>query len=168
MNNRTYSPPPPIPTGLRGRCPRCGEGHLFKGFLSLRPSCEACGLDYAHFDSADGPAFFVMSIVGLIVVGLALWLEITYEPPIWVHALVALTLSVGLSLILVRPLKGLLIALQFSNRAEQGRFEPCPRADRTALAGAPGSRRGSPRWLPWPSCWGWELGSSSAGPGRKT
>ena len=65
-----------------------------------------------------------MSIVGLVVVGLALWLEITYEPPIWVHALVALTLSVGLSLILVRPLKGLLIALQFSNRAEEGRFKP--------------------------------------------
>ncbi|WCS25289.1 DUF983 domain-containing protein [Methylobacterium sp. NMS14P] len=123
VDDRTYSPPPPIPTGLRGRCPRCGEGHLFKGFLSLRPSCEACGLDYTHFDSADGPAFFVMSIVGLVVVGLALWLEITFEPPIWVHALVALTLSVGLSLILVRPLKGLLIALQFRNRAEEGRFE---------------------------------------------
>ncbi len=114
----------PDPHRLRGRCPRCGEGHLFKGFLTLRPSCEACGLDYTHFDSADGPAFFVMSIVGLIVVGLALWLEITYEPPIWVHATVALTLSVGLSLILVRPLKGLLVALQFSNRAEEGRFEP--------------------------------------------
>ncbi|WP_164045398.1 DUF983 domain-containing protein, partial [Serratia marcescens] len=65
--------PAPIPTGLSGRCPRCGEGHLFKGFLALRPSCEACGLDYAGFDSADGPAFFVMSIVGLVVVGLALW-----------------------------------------------------------------------------------------------
>ncbi|SDM70171.1 Uncharacterized conserved protein, DUF983 family [Methylobacterium phyllostachyos] len=123
MDQRTFSPPPPIPTGLRGRCPRCGEGHLFNGFLALRPSCEACGLDYSHFDSADGPAFFVMSIVGLVVVGLALWLEITYEPPIWVHALVAVTMSVGLSLMLVRPLKGLLIALQYSNKAEQGRFE---------------------------------------------
>ena len=116
--------PPPIPTGLRGARPRCGEGHLFQGYLTVRPRCEVCHLDYSSFDSADGPAFFVMSIVGLIVVGTALWLEISYEPPIWVHALVALTLSVGLSLILVRPLKGLLIALQFSNRAEQGRFEP--------------------------------------------
>ncbi len=115
--------PPPIPTGLRGACPRCGEGHLFQGYLAVRPRCEVCHLDYSSFDSADGPAFFVMSIVGLIVVGTALWLEISYEPPIWVHALVAGTLSIGLSLLLVRPLKGLLIALQFKNKAEEGRFE---------------------------------------------
>ncbi|GEP02603.1 hypothetical protein MOX02_06410 [Methylobacterium oxalidis] len=120
--DRTHTLPPPIPTGLRGRCPRCGEGHLFQGFLALRLSCEACGLDYSSFDSADGPAFFVMSIVGLIVVGLALFLEVTYEPPIWVHALVAGSLSIGLSLLLVRPLKGMLIALQFANKAEEGRF----------------------------------------------
>ena len=120
--DRTHTLPPPIPTGLRGRCPRCGEGHLFQGFLALRPSCEACGLDYSSFDSADGPAFFVMSIVGLIVVGLALFLEVTYEPPIWVHALGAGSLSIGLSLLLVRPLKGMLIALQFANKAEEGRF----------------------------------------------
>lgn len=114
--------PSPVPTGLAGRCPRCGEGHLFKGYLKLRPSCEVCGLDYANFDSADGPAFFVMTFVGIFVVGLALWLELTYEPPIWVHALVAGSLSIGLSLLLVRPLKGLLVALQFKNKAEQGRF----------------------------------------------
>lgn len=122
--DHSHERPEPIPTGLRGRCPRCGQGHLFKGFLTLRPSCEACGLDYANFDSADGPAFFVMSIVGLVVVGLALWMEFTYEPPIWVHALVAGSLSIGLSLLLVRPLKGMLIALQYANKAEQGRFEP--------------------------------------------
>lgn len=121
---RTDSRQPPIPTGLRGRCPRCGEGPLFNGFLTVAPACEACGLDYSRFDSGDGPAFFVMSIVGLVVVGLALWLEITYEPPMWVHALVAGSLSVGLSLILVRPLKGMLLALQYSNKAEQGRFQP--------------------------------------------
>ena len=121
---KRYTPPPPIPTGLRGRCPRCGEGHLFKGFLTVRPACEACGLDYSSLESGDGPAFFVMTIVGLVVVGLALWLEITYEPPIWVHALVDGSLAVGLSLILVRPLKGVLLALQYSNKAEQGRFKP--------------------------------------------
>ena len=114
--------PPPIPTGLRGRCPRCGEGHMFNGFLTFAPSCEACGLDYSGFNSGDGPAFFVMSIVGTIVVGLALWMEISYEPPIWVHALVAGSLSIGLSLAIIRPLKGVLAALQFANKAEQGRF----------------------------------------------
>ncbi|TXN84591.1 DUF983 domain-containing protein [Methylobacterium sp. WL8] len=120
---RTYTPQAPISTGLRGRCPRCGEGHLFKGFLTVAPSCEACGLDYGMFDSGDGPAFFVMSIVGIFVVGLALWMEITYQPPMWVHGLVAGSLSVGLSLLLVRPLKGMLLALQYANKAEQGRFE---------------------------------------------
>ena len=118
----TTTPPPPVPTGLRGRCPRCGEGHLFDGFLAFRPSCEVCEQDFTAFDSADGPAFFVMSIVGLVVVGLALWMEITYEPPVWVHALVAGSLSIGLSLALVRPLKGMLAALQFRNKAAQGRF----------------------------------------------
>ena len=116
-------PPAAIPTGLAGRCPACGRGHMFKGFLAFRSECESCGQDFTHFDSADGPAFFVMSIVGTLVVGLALWLEIAYEPPIWVHALVAITFSVGLSLILVRPMKGLLAALQFRNKAEQGRFK---------------------------------------------
>ncbi|HEX8417814.1 MAG TPA: DUF983 domain-containing protein [Methylobacterium sp.] len=119
---QTHTPQPPISTGLRGRCPRCGQGHMFDGFLTFRPSCEACGLDYSSFNSGDGPAFFVMSIVGVVVVGLALWIEITYEPSMWVHALVAGSLSIGLSLLLVRPLKGVLAALQFVNKAEQGRF----------------------------------------------
>lgn len=118
----TRTPPPPISTGLRGRCPRCGEGHLFSGFLTLRPSCERCDLDYAFIDAGDGPAFFVMSIVGLVVVGLAMWLELTYEPPLWLHAILELPLAVILSLAMVRPLKGMMIALQFSNKAEQGRF----------------------------------------------
>ncbi|KQP09916.1 hypothetical protein ASF28_01700 [Methylobacterium sp. Leaf99] len=114
--------PPPIPTGLRGRCPHCGEGHMFDGFLTFRPSCEVCGQDFSGFNSGDGPAFFVMSIVGIVVVGLALWMEITYEPAIWIHAVVAGTLSIGLSLAIIRPLKGVLAALQFANKAEQGRF----------------------------------------------
>ncbi|KQT57667.1 hypothetical protein ASG52_23215 [Methylobacterium sp. Leaf456] len=120
--NRTVTTPSPITTGLRGRCPACGEGHLFRGFLAVRPACEICGQDFSRFDSADGPAFFVMSITGFVVAGTALWLEFAYEPPIWVHALVAGTLAVGLSLGLVRPLKGVLTAVQFANKAEQGRF----------------------------------------------
>lgn len=95
---------------------------MFQGFLAFKPACEACGQDFTAFDSADGPAFFVMSIVGLVVVGIALWMEFTYEPPVWVHALVAGSLSVGLSLLLVRPLKGMLAALQLHHRAEEGRF----------------------------------------------
>jgi len=116
------SPPSPVMAGLKGRCPRCGRGHLFKGFLSLRPSCEACGLDYSFIDTGDGPAFFVMSIVGIVVVALALWVEFTFEPPIWLHIVLWFSLTAILSLALVRPLKGAMVALQFQHKAEEGRL----------------------------------------------
>ena len=117
------TPPPPVPTGLRGLCPRCGRGHLFDGYLTVRPRCESCGLDFAFADSGDGPAFFVMSFVGLVVVACAMFVEFTYEPPIWVHMALWLPLTLVLSLILVRPAKGLMIALQYSSRAEEGRLK---------------------------------------------
>ena len=115
--------PSPTATGLRGRCPRCGKGHLFKGFLTLSPACEACGLDLTFADTADGPAFFVMSLVGIVVVGLALWIEFTYEPPLWLNLLIAVVLLAVLSLALLRPLKGLMVALQYHHKAEQGRLQ---------------------------------------------
>ena len=119
----SYDAPSPLSASLSGRCPRCGRGHLFDGYLALRPSCEACGLDYSFADSANGPAFFVMSIVGVLIVGLALWVEFTWEPPIWLHMLLWLPLSIVLCLALVRPLKALMIALQYQQRAEQGRLK---------------------------------------------
>ena len=76
-----------IKRGLRTRCPRCGEGRLFAGFLEVAPRCERCGLDYAFVDSADGPAVFVILISGFIVVFAALIVEFVYAPPYWVHAL---------------------------------------------------------------------------------
>jgi uncharacterized protein (DUF983 family) len=112
----------PLKTGFLGRCPQCGEGPLFKGFLSLSPSCEACHLDYSFADSGDGPAVFIMFIVGFLVVGLALWTELSFEPPIWVHMLLWLPLTIILSLGLLRPLKGILVAVQFIHKAEEGRF----------------------------------------------
>jgi uncharacterized protein (DUF983 family) len=111
-------------TGLGGACPRCGRGRLFKGFLAIRPKCEACGLDFTFIDSGDGPAFFVMSAVGLVIVALAMWVEFAFEPPIWVHMAIWVPLTIVLSLALVRPAKGLLIALQFTNKAAEGRLEP--------------------------------------------
>lgn len=116
------SHPPAMSAALRGRCPRCGQGRLFQGFLSLRRRCEACGLDFGFADSGDGPAFFVMSFVGILVVGLALWVEFAYEPPLWTHAALWLPLTLVLSLGLVRPSKALLIALQYQRRAEEGRL----------------------------------------------
>lgn len=114
--------PPPLSTGLRGLCPRCGQGRLFDGYLSVRPACEACGLDFAFADSGDGPAFFVMSIVGVVVVACAMLVEFSYEPPIWLHGLLWLPLTVVLSFAMIRPAKGLMIALQFRHGAEEGRL----------------------------------------------
>ncbi|HZH10286.1 MAG TPA: DUF983 domain-containing protein [Microvirga sp.] len=115
--------PSPAVAGLKGLCPRCGKGHLFQGFLTMRPQCEVCGLDLAFADSGDGPAFFVMSIVGIVVVGLALWVEFAYSPPIWLHLVMWSALSIILSLALVRPSKGMLVALQYHHKAEEGRIQ---------------------------------------------
>ena len=118
-----YPPLPPSQTGMRGLCPRCGQGKLFKGFLEVQPRCQVCGLDFAFADSGDGPAVFIMMIVGLIVVGLALFVEFTFSPPYWVHAVLWIPLVLGLSLGLLRPLKGWLIAQQYRHRAEPGRID---------------------------------------------
>lgn len=123
MSEAPLSPPSPYAAGLAGRCPRCGQGHLFNGFLSLNPRCEICGLDLAFADSGDGPAFFVMSIVGIVVVALALYVEFAYAPPIWLHLVLWSSLAIVMSLAMSRPAKGLMIALQFHHRAEEGRLE---------------------------------------------
>jgi uncharacterized protein (DUF983 family) len=112
----------PFAAGLRGRCPACGQGKLFRGFLALRPNCEHCGLDYAFADSGDGPAVFVILIGGFIVVGAALVAEILYQPPLWLHALLWGPLILVVTLAPLRLLKGLLIALQYHHKAEEGRF----------------------------------------------
>jgi uncharacterized protein (DUF983 family) len=118
----SYDAPSPASAALRGRCPRCGRGRLFDGYLAVRPSCENCQLDFSFADSADGPAFFAMSAVGILIVALAMWVEFTWEPPIWLHMALWLPLSILLCLLLVRPLKALMIALQFQQKAEQGRL----------------------------------------------
>jgi uncharacterized protein (DUF983 family) len=114
---------PPIGRGLRGRCPRCGEGRLFKGFLSLRPACERCALDYSFADAGDGPAVFVILVGGFIVVFAALITEILYQPPYWLHAVLWLPLILIVTLVPLRMIKGLLIALQFHYKAAEGRLE---------------------------------------------
>jgi uncharacterized protein (DUF983 family) len=113
-----------ILSGLRGCCPRCGRGKLFAGFLALRPRCDNCGLDFSFADSADGPAFFVMFISGFIVAGSALAVEIMYAPPYWVHAALWGPLILITTLVPLRPMKGLLIALQYRHGAAEGRFTP--------------------------------------------
>ena len=113
---------PTLLRGLRGRCVRCGEGKLFAGFLTLAPRCDRCALDYSFVDSADGPAFFVMFISGFIVVASALTVEVLYQPPYWLHALLWVPLILITTLLPLRPAKGLLIALQYHHKAAEGRL----------------------------------------------
>jgi uncharacterized protein (DUF983 family) len=95
------------------RCPRCGEGPLFAGLLRVRPTCAICGLDLSTQDAGDGPAVFVILFLGLIVVGLAGFVEIRFSPPIWVHLLLWTPLIVGGAVGMLRPFKAGLIALQY-------------------------------------------------------
>jgi uncharacterized protein (DUF983 family) len=111
-----------IRAGLACACPRCGRGKLFQGFLTLRPRCEVCGLDYGFADAGDGPAVFIMFLAGFIVVGAALIVEALYHPPYWVHAVLWLPLIVIVTIGPLRPMKGLMIALQYHHKAEEGRF----------------------------------------------
>ncbi len=114
--------PLPIAWGLRGRCPRCGEGKLFQGFLTLRPRCERCGLDFNFADAGDGPAVFVILLGGALVVFAALITEVVFQPPYWVHAALWLPLVLLVTLGPLRPIKGLMIALQFHHKAQEGRL----------------------------------------------
>ncbi len=111
-----------IRRGLAGRCPRCGEGKLFDGFLQVAPRCQSCNLDFSFADSADGPAFFVMALSGFVVVFAALAVEVAFAPPYWVHALLWIPLILITTILPLRPAKGVLIALQFHHKAEEGRL----------------------------------------------
>lgn len=113
----TYPNVSPFTAGFHCRCPRCGLGALFDGFLTVVPRCSVCGLDLKAADSGDGPAVFVIFIVGPIVTGLALWVEMTFQPPYWLHMVLwGPTVLLG-SFALLRPFKATLIALQYKHRA---------------------------------------------------
>ena len=112
-----YPPLSPFSTGFRCRCPRCGEAPLFDGLLDVRPVCPDCSLDYEMVNAGDGPAVFVILILGFIVVGLALWVELAFSPPTWLHLVLWTPLIIGGSIALLRPFKATLIALQFRHKA---------------------------------------------------
>jgi uncharacterized protein (DUF983 family) len=113
----------PFRTGLACACPRCGKGKLYSGLLDVAEKCNACDLDYAGHDAGDGPAVFVILILGFVMVGLAAWLEFTFQPPLWVHVAVWFPFIIISSIGLLRIVKSLLIALQFRHQAGEGRVE---------------------------------------------
>lgn len=113
----------PISAGLRGRCPRCGQGRLFSGFLTVAERCPDCRLDYSFADAGDGPAVLVILVIGFVVVGLALWLETAYQPPLWLHFILWVPLAVVLCLAALRLMKGVLITMQYRHDAAEGRLD---------------------------------------------
>ena len=112
----------PVRSGFSGHCPRCGKGKLFAGFLQLAERCDNCDLDYGFADSADAPAVFVILLAGFVTVVGALLVEVTYQPPYWIHAVLWLPLAILLPLTILRPLKGAMVGLQYKNRAREARF----------------------------------------------
>ena len=111
---------------LRGLCPRCGARTLFAGLLQLAPRCRACGLDLAGFNVGDGPAAFLILIVGGLVTALAVITEVVAEPPFWLHLLLWLPLTALLVVGSLRLAKGLLLALEYRNAAREGRVKDAP------------------------------------------
>jgi len=113
----------PFLVGIKSKCPRCGRGKLFKGFLDIKESCDTCELDYGFVDAGDGPAVFIILIVGFIAAGGSLAVEIAYQPPYWVHAVLWGPIILILPLALLRPFKAVLVAIQYQNQAREGQLD---------------------------------------------
>ncbi len=123
MDKPYYPPVSPFSSGIRCRCPRCGRGKLFKGILDIKESCPSCHLDYSFADAGDGPAVFVILIVGFLVAAGSLVVEVAYQPPYWVHAVLWGPMILILPIVLLRPFKAILIAIQYHNQAQEGRLD---------------------------------------------
>lgn len=110
----------PFKAGLLCRCPRCGEGKLFKGYLKLAPTCTECGLDLAFADSGDGPAIFVIFLVAPLIIALAIVVGAVFNPPPYVHLFLWIPATLILSLALLPPFKATMVALQYRHDAHEG------------------------------------------------
>lgn len=112
-----------LKTGLQGRCPRCGVGHMFKSWLKLANRCEVCALDYGYATPDDGPAFFSLCFITFPLIFFAMWVELAFEPPFWVHFLTSGPLIIIGCTAGLRPLKGWLVASQYVNKAQEAGTE---------------------------------------------
>jgi uncharacterized protein (DUF983 family) len=113
----------PISAGLRCRCPNCGKGAVFRGFLAFKERCDACGADLTIADAGDGPAFFVMFAALILIVPTAMFTEFAFHPPIWVNLLLWPPITFGFCVALLRPIKALLFALQWRHKAGDPVFQ---------------------------------------------
>jgi uncharacterized protein (DUF983 family) len=121
-DKKTEGQPEIAPAALFGLCPRCGAKTLFGGLVSFAPRCRACGLDFTQFNVGDGPAAFLTLIVGAVVAILAIWLQLSFEPPFWVHALLWIPLATALVIAGLRIAKAWLLGAEFRRRAGEGRL----------------------------------------------
>lgn len=117
--------------GMLGRCPACGEGKLFRAFVKVADRCSACGEDLHHHRADDFPAYLTIFLVGHLVVPIAMYVEITYQPSYWLHAALWAPMVIALSVGLLQPIKGTIVALQWHMgmhgfaAAKQARAEYC-------------------------------------------
>ncbi len=118
-----YPAVPAIKVGVSGCCPRCGEGRLYDGLLQPAKGCKACRLDYVFIDAGDGPTVFVIMFLGFVVLGLALFVDSAWSPPVWVHIILWLPLIAILGIFAMRVVKGMLIAQQYVHNAHQGELD---------------------------------------------
>lgn len=122
-NSNAGGQPDIVSAALFGMCPRCGARTLFDGIAKFAPRCRACALDFAQFNVGDGPAAFLTLIVGAVVAGLAIWLQLAAEPPFWVHALLWIPLSTVLVIGGLRLAKAWLLGAEYRRRAGEGRIK---------------------------------------------
>jgi uncharacterized protein (DUF983 family) len=108
-----------LKSGWTGRCPRCGEGRMFRSWLRISDRCDACGLDYRFAAPDDGPAFFSLCVIALPLIFVVVWIQVAYSPPAWVHLVTSLPLMVAGCLLPLRPIKGWLVASQYVNKAQE-------------------------------------------------
>jgi len=117
------SDPSILSAALFGLCPKCGSRTLFTGLAQFAPRCRVCGLDFSSFNVGDGPAAFLTLIVGAVVVGLALWLEVAVHPPFWVHVILWVPITTLAVIWGLRAGKGALLAAEYRRKAGEGRLK---------------------------------------------
>ncbi len=112
-------PTPLLRAALLGRCPRCGDGRIFLGLLEIRDRCPVCDLDLRGSDTGDGAVFIAIMILGVVIVAAAAWVEVAFHPPLWVHAVIWPLVTLPAAVLIMRPAKATLIALQYRYRARE-------------------------------------------------
>ncbi len=127
------APTPLLRAAIQARCPRCENAPLFAGWVKFAPRCRACGLDYEQFNVGDGPAAFLILIVGALITAMALVLQVRAEPPFWVHIILWVPLTTALVILSLRASKAALLILEYRNKAREGRISaPAPDASPSA------------------------------------